>query len=92
MPTPRQKDNLRLARPSGMSERLVAAFMLGLALFTPPLLAVFSGGGSVAGVPLLFVYVFGAWICLTVALALIIERAPPGEPMPPPHRDGGEGG
>lgn len=64
---------LRIARPSGMRERLVAVFMLGLALFNPPLLAVFGKGGTVGGVPVLFVYLFVAWIGLIVLLAAIIE-------------------
>ena len=75
--------HLRMAHPSGMTERLVAAFLLGVALFTPPLLVVFGNGGSVGGVPLLFVYVFGAWIALTAALALIIERAGSDDRPPP---------
>lgn len=87
---PRPPRALRMASPSGMTERLVAAFMLGLTLFTPPLLVVFGHGGTVAGVPVLFVYVFGAWIGLTAALALIIERAEPGEQIAPP--DGGPHG
>lgn len=65
--------SLRIARPSGMRERLVAAFMLGLALFNPPLLAVFGKGGALAGVPVLYLYLFLAWIGLIVILALIIE-------------------
>lgn len=83
----RPHPSLRLANPTGMAERLVAVFMLGAALFTPPLLAVFSRDGAVAGIPVLFLYVFGAWIGLTAALALIIERAPPDEP--PPDQGGG---
>ncbi|MBF0374431.1 MAG: hypothetical protein HQL39_13590 [Alphaproteobacteria bacterium] len=73
-----------MARPSGLTERLGAAFLLGLVLFMPPLLAVFGQGGWVAGIPVAFLYLFGAWIALTLVLALIIERAPPDEaPLPP---------
>lgn len=66
------------------TERLVAAFLLGLALFLPPLLAAFSAVATVAGVPLLYAYLFAAWIALTAMLALIVERAPPDEPPPEP--------
>lgn len=85
----RAPHNLRMASPSGMTERLVAAFMFGLTLFTPPLLVVFGNGGTVAGIPVLFVYVFGAWIGLTAALALIMERAEPDERIAPPGPPGG---
>jgi len=67
------RTTLRIARPSGMRERLIAAFMLGLALFNPPLLAVFGKGGALGGVPVLYLYLFLAWIGLIVILALIIE-------------------
>lgn len=70
--------SLKMARPSGMTERLVSAFLLGLALFNPPLLAVFGHGGSVGGVPLLYAYLFFAWLAMIAALALIIERADAG--------------
>lgn len=84
---------LRIARPSGMRERLVAAFMLGLALFNPPLLAVFGKGGSVAGVPVLFLYLFFAWIALIALLAVIIEghggeAADKTDDLPARERDG----
>lgn len=81
---------LSLAPARSFNERLIAAFMLGLALFMPPLLAVFARG-SVAGVPVLFLYLFGAWIGLTVALALIIERAGSGVRRPPADPDGNGG-
>ncbi|WP_221931019.1 hypothetical protein [Telmatospirillum sp. J64-1] len=71
----RSPASLRMARPSGIRERLVAAFMMGLALFNPPLLAVFNAPTMLWGIPLLFVYVFLAWLGLILALALIIERS-----------------
>lgn len=71
---PRPAPRVRLAGPSRVAERLVAAFMMGLALFMPPLLAVFGKGGTVAGVPLLYLYLFAAWVGLIAVLAAIVER------------------
>ena len=56
------------------AERLVALFFLGCLLFGYPLLAVFTGG-TVFGIPRLYVYLFAAWALLVVLLALICERA-----------------
>lgn len=84
MARPPRAPHLRMASPSGLTERLAAAFLLGLGLFMPPLLAVFGQGGWLAGIPVAFLYLFGAWIVLTLVLALIIERAPPEEPPDEP--------
>ena len=56
------------------SQRLVALFMLGWLLLTYPLLALFNRGGSVAGIPLLYVYLFGAWALLIVLMALAARQ------------------
>jgi hypothetical protein len=54
--------------------RLVALFLLGSLLFNYPLLALFNRPVSVFGVPLLYAYVFGAWLLLIVLLAIIADR------------------
>jgi hypothetical protein len=56
------------------SQRLGALFVLGWLLFSYPLLALFNGGGSVFGVPLLYAYLFGAWAGLIVLMAVVVER------------------
>lgn len=56
------------------SQRLVALFLLGCLLFSFPLLALFNGGGTLLGIPLLYVYLFGAWGLLIVAMLLVVER------------------
>ena len=60
--------------PGRLTERLVATFLFGLALFNPPLLTVFSRPVMVLGIPLLYLYLFVVWLGLIVALALTIER------------------
>lgn len=64
------------------SQRLVALFALGCLLLTYPLLAVFNRGGTFLGMPLLYVYLFGAWGLLILLLGLA-ARLPPDEESPP---------
>jgi hypothetical protein len=61
-------------RTEDRGKRLIAVFLLGLALTNFPLLAVVEAGHRLLGLPPLFVYLFGAWAGLIILLALIIER------------------
>jgi hypothetical protein len=54
--------------------RLIALFLLGVALFNYPLLSLFNVHATLFGVPLLYVYMFGAWAGLIALLARAIER------------------
>jgi uncharacterized membrane protein len=56
-------------------QRLAALCLLGLVLFSYPVLAVFNVQGTVAGIPLLYAYFFVAWGALIGLIALVIERA-----------------
>ena len=58
------------------SARIGALALLGVVLFNPPLIEVFNVGSArtVAGVPLLFFYLFGAWALLIGLMAFVIER------------------
>lgn len=60
------KSNLR-------GQRLIAAFLLGCLVVNYPVLSLFSSGGYVLGIPVLFAYIFSAWLLLIVAIALIVE-------------------
>lgn len=73
MGRPPRPPGLRLARPSGFKERLAAAFLLGLVLFMPPLLAVASRDVLLWGIPLLYLWLFGGWLVLIAVLALVVE-------------------
>lgn len=59
------------------AQRLTALFLLGCVLFNYPVLALFNHAEVVLGIPLLYGYLFGAWILLIVLLGLTAERAPP---------------
>jgi len=56
------------------NQRLVALFLLGVLLFNYPLLALFSRVTQVFGIPLLYVYIFGAWALFIGLLAFVVEQ------------------
>ena len=57
-----------------VAQRLAALFLIGCLLFNFPLLALFNRDGEVLGIPLLYAYIFGAWLALIALLALAAER------------------
>ena len=61
-------------RRSDTTERLIALFLLGLLLFNYPVLAVFNRTAEVAGVPLVYVYIFAAWAGFIALLAVLVDR------------------
>lgn len=58
--------------PTG--SRLVAVFLLGGVLLNYPLLSIFAPLRDVAGIPLLYAFVFGAWLLLIGLMAFLVER------------------
>ncbi len=64
-----------MERPGKTGQRLVALFVAGAILLNYPIIFLFARRVSVAGVPLLYAYVFGVWIALIVALAYVVERS-----------------
>jgi hypothetical protein len=63
-----------MKRADTTGQRLTAIFMMGCVLLNYPILSLFGRPGDVAGIPLLFVYAFGAWIVLIALMAWVIER------------------
>ncbi len=55
------------------SERFVALCMLGIGLFNYPILALFNVSGTLFGVPVLYAYIFIAWIALIGLMAWVAE-------------------
>jgi hypothetical protein len=53
--------------------RLVALSVLGFLLFNYPVLALFNRGGTLFGVPVLYVYIIAIWAALIAAIALVAE-------------------
>ena len=62
-----------MQRPGRIGPRLVGVFLLGCLLFNYPLLALFNARVTVAGIPLLYAYLFTAW-ALLIALAVLVMR------------------
>jgi len=61
--------------PSGITrQRLAALFLLGCLLLNYPLLSLFDTPGEILGVPLLYIYIFVAWIVLIALMAYVIEK------------------
>jgi hypothetical membrane protein len=63
-----------MERSGKTGPRLIAVFAAGVILLDFPILFLFTRPVSVAGVPLLYAYVFGAWIVLIGLMAYAIER------------------
>ncbi|MFZ5556883.1 MAG: hypothetical protein ACOZDY_09230 [Pseudomonadota bacterium] len=55
-------------------QRLIAIFLCGWLLFNYPLLDLFNSNTRVLGIPLLYAYIFGAWMLLIGIMAWVIER------------------
>lgn len=71
-----------MIRPNRQNQRLVALFLLGCLMFNFPLMYVFSVDGRIAGIPILFAYLFTAWAALIALIALVTEKRDP-EPRDP---------
>ncbi|HRW08222.1 MAG: hypothetical protein KDE47_29720 [Caldilineaceae bacterium] len=61
-----------MGRHNLTGQRLVAIFLIGLLALNFPLLSVFSTAGLLWGIPVLYVYLFGSWITLIIAMALTV--------------------
>ena len=53
--------------------RLVGLFLLGIVLFNYPLLPLWSGRGTLLGIPALYVYIFAAWAALIALIAAVVD-------------------
>ncbi len=80
-----------MARHGLTGERLFALFLLGALMFTPPWLGVFDRPRLVAGIPLLYLYLFVAWGFLILLVAFVIETADDSEAVPAAHPLGSNG-
>ncbi len=63
-----------MQRPGIHGQRLIALFLLGCLLFNYPLLSLFNFDHPLFGIPLLYVYIFAAWVLLIALIAAVVER------------------
>ncbi|MEL7117933.1 MAG: hypothetical protein AAFO07_00780 [Bacteroidota bacterium] len=54
-------------------QKLMGLFFLGLILFNFPIIALFSEAGWFFNLPVLYVYIFLAWILIILSTALILR-------------------
>jgi hypothetical protein len=70
-----------------IGDRSIALFLLGLLAFSPILLSVFRSDALLSGFPLLYLYLFGAWVVLIALMVLVFRTRDRGEdgesPRPP---------
>ena len=63
---------------SRTARRLAAVFFLGWVRLNYPILALFNLPATVAGIPLLYAFVFAAWILIVALVGLItLSGRPP---------------
>jgi hypothetical protein len=55
-------------------ERLALLFMLGVLLINFPILAIFHQATTLAGIPVLYLYLFGVWTAGIVAVFVLAHR------------------
>lgn len=72
MTTPEPVDTLPERR---RRERLVALVVLGILALNYPLVALFSHARLVLGIPLLYLYLFLAWLVVIVLVARAVAHA-----------------
>lgn len=56
--------------------RLIAIFMMGAVLLNYPILSLVAADARIAGVPLLYAWVFATWTLLIGLMAFAVERPP----------------
>jgi hypothetical protein len=55
-------------------QRLVTLFFAGWVLFSFPLMTAFDRDATLFGVPLLIIWLFGAWLALIATTAWMVRR------------------
>jgi hypothetical protein len=79
-----------MRRPGLGAERLIGLFLIGAVGFSPPVLTLFNKPLLVAGIPLLYLYLFLLWVLLVGLAGIVVTQlVPNGEDKPPPPANEG---
>jgi hypothetical protein len=62
-----------MGRSENIGQRFAALFTFGLLLFNYPMLAIFNAPAMLLGVPVLYAYIFIAWMAMIVLMAIMAE-------------------
>lgn len=57
-----------------VGDKLALLFVLGVLLLNAPVLAIFQRPTTIAGVPILYLYLFGVWLAGIVAVWMLARR------------------
>jgi hypothetical protein len=58
----------------GTDERLAFLLVAGALLLNFPVLAIFNRSATVAGIPVLYLYLFGSWLAGILAVYVLTRR------------------
>ena len=58
---------------SKLAQKLVGLFLIFLVLFNFPILNVFWKGDLILGIPLMYIYIFSAWLVLILCIFGLVE-------------------
>ncbi len=72
-----------MLRRTERRDRLVGLFVAGVVLLDPPLLNLV--GGTVFGIPALYLYLFAIWALLIAATAIAMRNTGPSDESPGEH-------
>jgi hypothetical protein len=70
-----------MTRDKFNGRRLAGLFLLGMLLFNFPLISLFNRPVLTLGIPVLYLYLFAAWL-LIIFLMLVVSRTKPDTPFP----------
>lgn len=63
-----------MKRKNLFSRQFIVLFCLGFLFFNYPLLSIFSQRATLYGIPVLYAFIFVAWLLFIAGIALIVER------------------
>ena len=63
-----------MQRKTITSQRLIVIFVIGCLLLNYPLVSIVNKSRLLAGIPLLFIFIFGVWLLLILLTAIVLRQ------------------